>query len=555
MSTIAITFDNESTAPITIDMEGGLGSSWGGISGDITAQTDLQSALNNRLTVQHPGRATAIAGSKMKIDYLLESSTYKLEDEASIWSNATYSYFGYSKEFTSSDMSGSGGPTAALFSFANNNGNTADVCAFIADAVARTNSGTVFGGNFVARGDAGITAKMVGAEIDVEPAATGGLSAGSGGLYLNIFNVASASAPAIQLGGSSGGKWGNGLVLDKISGSGVCFNAGASGSASAVDVSGHGVFSDSAIILGNGSSHRLKMKGTASAHAGLYNDTSDNVRLVLGAGGFFVRNNADAASVFNFNASGDFNPSLSVTLNNTKKLILSGTATTHGQFYNDSSNNIRLTLGSGVFAIRDSADAASLVTFSSAGDVSASGNFIAANTKGITLSGTASTNARLYNDSSNNVRLVLGSGGFFIRDSNDVSNALSFNSSGVLTTSSVVATGAGGVGYATGAGGAVTQATSKSTGVTLNKASGQITMNGAALASGSKVSFVVTNSTVAATDVPLVAVSSGGTANAYRADVTAVAAGSFTVTVENITAGSLSEAPVINFNVMKGVAA
>jgi hypothetical protein len=112
-----------------------------------------------------------------------------------------------------------------------------------------------------------------------------------------------------------------------------------------------------------------------------------------------------------------------------------------------------------------------------------------------------------------------------------------------------------GVGYATGAGGAVTQATSKSTGVTLNKASGQITMNGAALAAGAKVSFVVTDSAVAATDAVVVAVGSGGTANAYRAAVTAVAAGSFTITVENITAGSLSEAPVINFAVIKAVAA
>jgi hypothetical protein len=48
---------------------------------------------------------------------------------------------------------------------------------------------------------------------------------------------------------------------------------------------------------------------------------------------------------------------------------------------------------------------------------------------------------------------------------------------------------------------------------------------------------------------------SGGTANAYRASVTAVAASSFTVTVENITAGSLSEAPVIGFFINKAVTA
>jgi hypothetical protein len=107
-------------------------------------------------------------------------------------------------------------------------------------------------------------------------------------------------------------------------------------------------------------------------------------------------------------------------------------------------------------------------------------------------------------------------------------------------------------GYGTGAGGTVMQTTSKSAGVTLNKLSGQITMNNAALAAGAKVSFIVTNSTVAATDVIVAAVASGGTANAYRAAVTALSSGSFTITVENIANSSLSESPVINFNVIKG---
>lgn len=118
----------------------------------------------------------------------------------------------------------------------------------------------------------------------------------------------------------------------------------------------------------------------------------------------------------------------------------------------------------------------------------------------------------------------------------------------------IVSTGSDGIGYGAGAGGAITQQTNKSTGVILNKICGQVTMNAAALASAAKISFVVTNSTCAATDIPQVAVISGGTANAYRANVTAVGAGQFTVTVENITAGSLSEAPVIGFFVNKAVA-
>jgi hypothetical protein len=125
----------------------------------------------------------------------------------------------------------------------------------------------------------------------------------------------------------------------------------------------------------------------------------------------------------------------------------------------------------------------------------------------------------------------------------------------ITAANGIVSTGQDGIGYATGAGGTVAQATSKATGVTLNKIAGQVTMNNAALAAAAKVSFVVTDSQCAATDIPVVAVVSGGTANAYRANVTAVAAGSFTVTVENITAGSLSEAPVIGFAIFKAVIA
>lgn len=121
----------------------------------------------------------------------------------------------------------------------------------------------------------------------------------------------------------------------------------------------------------------------------------------------------------------------------------------------------------------------------------------------------------------------------------------------VNTTGQIVSTGTAGVGYATGAGGTNTQGTSKSTTVVLNKTCGHITMHNAALNAGVKVSFVVTNSTVGTTDGAVVWVDSGGTANAYRAAVTAVGAGSFTITVENITAGSLSEAPVIGFAVIK----
>ena len=102
-----------------------------------------------------------------------------------------------------------------------------------------------------------------------------------------------------------------------------------------------------------------------------------------------------------------------------------------------------------------------------------------------------------------------------------------------------------------GIGGAVTQATSKSTGVTLNKPCGTVTMHNAALGAGAEVAHTVTNSTVKAGDVVVVSIRSGATAGAYLVSVGAVANGSFSVTLSNASAGSLSEAVVYNFAVIR----
>lgn len=110
-----------------------------------------------------------------------------------------------------------------------------------------------------------------------------------------------------------------------------------------------------------------------------------------------------------------------------------------------------------------------------------------------------------------------------------------------------------GIGYATGAGGTVTQATDKATGVTLDKATGAITMNGASLAAGATVSFVVTNSAVASTDLPTAAHASVGTAGTYQVWISAVASGSFTISVKNNTGGALAEAIVLRFSLGKSV--
>ena len=121
----------------------------------------------------------------------------------------------------------------------------------------------------------------------------------------------------------------------------------------------------------------------------------------------------------------------------------------------------------------------------------------------------------------------------------------------LAVTGAVTSSGTAGVGYATGAGGAVTQITSRTTGVTLDKTSGAITLFSAA-GSITPASFTVTNTTVAATDVVILSQKSG--TDLYALLVTAVSAGSFKITFFT-TGGTTTETPVFNFAVIKAVAA
>lgn len=118
-----------------------------------------------------------------------------------------------------------------------------------------------------------------------------------------------------------------------------------------------------------------------------------------------------------------------------------------------------------------------------------------------------------------------------------------------VTGTNVYATGE--LGYGTGAQGTVTQLTSKSTGVTLNKSAGRITMNNASLASVTNVTFTLTNSLISTSDILILNVSEG-TAGSYNAWVSGLAAGSATITLRNISGGALAEAVVINYAIIHG---
>jgi hypothetical protein len=126
----------------------------------------------------------------------------------------------------------------------------------------------------------------------------------------------------------------------------------------------------------------------------------------------------------------------------------------------------------------------------------------------------------------------------------------------IAATTTILSSGAtSGVGYSTGAGGTVTQGTSRTTGVTINKMCGKITLFSSTTTAGTFSSFTVTNSVVDATDAVIVNISSGATVDRYGVSVTAVAAGSFRIQIHNIAAVTPAEIPVLNFAVIKAVSA
>lgn len=136
--------------------------------------------------------------------------------------------------------------------------------------------------------------------------------------------------------------------------------------------------------------------------------------------------------------------------------------------------------------------------------------------------------------------------GLFVSKAGDTINGNLSVAGNVLVTS-------GALGYGVGSGGTVTQATNKSTTVTLNKPSGQITMHNAPLAAGATVVFQLANSLLMTTDGLVINCIGGLSSLAnYRFSYGVTATGIASIYVTNQTGGSLSEAIVLNFQLVKG---
>jgi hypothetical protein len=149
--------------------------------------------------------------------------------------------------------------------------------------------------------------------------------------------------------------------------------------------------------------------------------------------------------------------------------------------------------------------------------------------------------------------------GVAYQDQDIIGGSLNNSPIGATTPSTIVGTtvyASSEIGYTAAAQGTVTQLTDKSTGVTLNKSAGRITMNAAALAGSTAVSFILTNSLISANDTMIVNISSnttGSAAGAYTTYVSYLVAGSALITLRNLTAStSYSEAVIINFAIIHG---
>jgi hypothetical protein len=227
----------------------------------------------------------------------------------------------------------------------------------------------------------------------------------------------------------------------------------------------------------------------------------------------------------------------------------------------------RTNLGLGTISTQDSNNVT--ITGGSISGVSFSGSFTGVTlisstsftTSNAATNLTITTNGITAGGSDANVNIVLapkGTGSVTSTKVGFTGGAIDGTTLGATTASTVRGTtveATTSIGYPTGTGGAVTQATSRTTGVTLNKICGQITLFGPATIGGhSNQEFTLTNSFIEANDVVVVCLKSGITSGQYTVGTTAVSAGSCKISIQNVNnTASPSDTPVISFAVIKAV--
>ena len=137
--------------------------------------------------------------------------------------------------------------------------------------------------------------------------------------------------------------------------------------------------------------------------------------------------------------------------------------------------------------------------------------------------------------------------GLFVSKAGDTINGNLSVAGNVLVTNGVL-------GYGVGAGGTVTQTTSKSTSVALNKPSGSITLHNSTIAAGASVMFDMSNTYAKTGCMVMTNIDLYGTPNywSYRIEPVAVGGGQITFRLTNLHSGALTAAEKINFVILQG---
>jgi len=224
-----------------------------------------------------------VAGSTMQIDKLIENSSYPLRNEGGLWPHNTYTYFGISKEMTPTTVPNTSfqeSPATNTFVYTTNSGVLASALGLMSDISGETTNSKSFAANFIARNGSGVTnTKLVGLEIDIQPAIGTTISGESAGLYINAFTLAGCGN-AIQIDGVAGGKFSNGVVINNIKSDGAAF----------ADIAGlncqyglaltNGTYSFAAIALNANKSIRF-WGNDITKTTSIYSDVDDHLNISL----------------------------------------------------------------------------------------------------------------------------------------------------------------------------------------------------------------------------------------------------------------------------------
>jgi len=506
-----VTFDG--SAPITINPTAATSSSLGGVIVPATATSgitnssgtiSLASASSTQLGAVKIDNSTITINGSSQIQYLLPQATNSILGGVTVDGTTITASSGTISVPTA---------TSGALGVVRVDGTTISVSSGIISVPTATTSalGLVRADNSSITISSGVLTATYSYTL---PAATGSAlggvivqSAATSGLVNTLGSIVLAQASSIQLGGV---KIGSGI---SIAGDGTISAAVYSLPTATTSALGGVKVDGSTVVINSGTISATRPLATSSTQGEVIIPVVATSGLILGTGG--TAGQVSLATASSSQLGG-------VIVDNSTIVINSGIISVPLFSAN------KIAIGNSAGLTSQGTNAIAIGYF--AGKTNQANNTIILNASGSEINGVASQTSSFY---VNPIRSTTPAAGFVYYNSStyEITYSTSF-------------------GFPTGAssGGAQAQIVSRTTGVTLNKSTGQITLITAA-GSATPATFTVTNSTVAAVDT--VIVNCGSSTNTYLTFVTAVAAGSFNITFYT-TGGVASDTPIFNFTIIKG---